>query len=155
MNITKVKKDGDKIIIRWSEDADTSEKKTDFACYDPPLDSFTEAFEALGPAALGLIMAPHAWRSLAKVSGVSITHEEDRIGAVITLLVDLDGATKGPLVINTPYLVDEDENGPMMPPDMLNAVDAIMKEAEKYVRGERAQRDFFADDAADSESEAA
>lgn len=155
MNITKVKRDGDKIIVKWDEEADTSSRKTDFTCYDPPLESFDEAFAALGPAALDLIGAAESWRERATVSGVSITHEEDRTGAVITLLVDLGGATKGPLVVNTPYIVDDDDNGPEMPGPMREAVTAIQREAEKYVRGNRAQKDFFTEAFKEGEPEVA
>lgn len=146
MDITKVKYEPEagKVQIKWSEDSDTSVRDTTFTCYDRPLEEFLDAFNSLLPAALNLIGAPEAWGERGTVSGVSITHEEDRIGAVITVLVDLGERTKGPLVINTPYLVDDDENGPIMQPDMMNAVDAIQREAKRYVRGERAQADFFA-----------
>mgnify|MGYP000308780894 CR=1 FL=1 len=146
MDITKVKYEPEagRVQIKWTEDSDTSNRDTTFTCYDRPLQEFLDAFNSLVPAALNLIGAPEVWAERGTVSGVSITHEEERIGAVVTVLIDLGEKTKGPLVINTPYLVDDDENGPCMEPDMLTAVDAIQREAKRYVRGERAQADFFA-----------
>lgn len=145
MEITKVKYEpkAPKVMVKWQEDSDTSNKETTFNCFDPPLEEFVPAFDSLKPAALDLIGAPEEWGERATVSGVSITHEEERIGAVITLLIDMEERTKGPLVINTPYLVDADENGPEMPPAMQTAVRSIQREAKRYVRGDRAQRDMF------------
>ena len=67
------------------------------------------------------------------------------MGAVVTLLVPLECAPS-PLVINTPYLPSEDPNdsgGATLPQALRTAILRVIAEAQRYLRGDRAQGDLF------------
>lgn len=145
MEITKVKYDGEKVTIKTQEDSDTSQKETTLTCYDPPRESFTDAFQALREGAVDLLEIQDAdWAAGLRVTGMSVTYEEERTGVVVTMMKELEGA-KGPLVLNTPYVVDEDEHGPTMPTALMRGYQRMLDEARKYLNGDRAQRDLFRD----------
>lgn len=148
MLIRKVKfKDG-RTFVR-GEDVDHNGeviRSVEVNSYDPPRAEFMPALLALKGPALELIGAPSAWRDGTIIGGLSVNYEDDgRMGAVVTLLVPLD-TTNSPLVLNTPHLRapgDPDEGGRFMPYELERAVEEMVKEAGRYLDGERAQGDLF------------
>lgn len=149
MLIRKVKQSSGLITIRAEEalspDGDEV-RRIELESRAEPRPEFHEAMgELIGPS-LRMIEAPTAWEGVATISGVSVTHEEERgMGAVVTLLVPL-ACAPSPLVINTPYLPSEDPNGngaPVLPQALRLAVERVCLEARRYLDGERAQGDLF------------
>lgn len=149
MDIRKVKSSNGVITIRAEEQSGEEDvRRVELESRAEPRPEFHEAMGGLIRPALDMIQAPGAWMAVATISGVSLTHEEDRgMGAVVTLLVPLECAPS-PLVLNTPYLPSEDPNGagsPTLPPALQQAIERVILEAERYLDGERAQGDLFAE----------
>jgi hypothetical protein len=155
MQIAKVKSSKGLITIRAQEITEGPEgdniKQIEVESREEPRAEFHAAMgDLIGPA-LRMVEAPEAWEQVATISGLSITHEEDRgMGAVVTLLIPLECAPS-PLVINTPYLPshgrDENDTGPCLPSALVRAVERVHDEALAYLGGERApsaQTDLFA-----------
>lgn len=153
LRIRKVKLNDEGLEIqaesRAAEETDTVDRKqVVLRSKQQPLASFTDAHRTLQRIALRLISAPSEWTDV-RFRGCSVNYEDstDRMGAVVTLLVDLD-EFPAPLVINTPHLRvedDQDESGnPAMPRDMQRAVELLLDEAMRFLAGERAQLDMFA-----------
>lgn len=145
MNITKVKTRESGLELRWKDQDDTTRKETTFTCSDEPAESFTDALHALLAPCLSLIEAQD-WEDEAEVMGLSVTYESERRGFVVTIRKELE-ATRGPLIVNTPYIVDDadDDTTPVAPRPMTAAVDRVIHEAGRYLNGHRAQRDLVAE----------
>lgn len=149
MLIRKVKQSSGMITIRAEEalspDGDEV-RRIELESRAEPRPEFHEAMgELIGPS-LRMIEAPSTWEGCATISGVAVTHEEERgMGAVVTLLVPLKCAPS-PLVINTPYLPSEDPGecgAPVLPQPLRLAIERVCVEAQRYLDGERAQGDLF------------
>lgn len=148
MDIRKVKLAGDNITIRGEQKTpdSLSIRRVEVESDEEARPEFYTAMRDLIRPALTMLDAPINWQADAKISGVSITYEEDRgMGAVVTVLVPL-ACAPSPLVVNTPYLPSEDPNGvgaPVLPSDLRRAIERVIIEAALYLDGERAQVDMF------------
>lgn len=147
MKITRVKfKDG-----KWYLDAeegdegDSTFKRIFMESKDEARPEFAKALYDMGTPALKALGAPKRWLDSFKVSGVSIKHEAERgLGCVVTMQIPMDEISNGPLVLNTPYTVEDAGEGPSMPPALYRALVALLDEAGRYMDGDRAQGDIFA-----------
>lgn len=149
MEIRKVKSSNGLILIRAEEQCGEEDiRRIELESRAEPRPEFHEAMGGMISPAMNMIQAPGAWMAVATISGVSVTHEEERgMGAVVTILVPLECAPS-PLVLNTPYLPSEDPNdsgGATLPRALREAVERVIDEAMRYLRGERAQADLFAE----------
>lgn len=138
-------KDG-AVTLRWEvmRRGGTETQKSELESKDPPLASFHEALAAFGPWVADALELPSA--DGLSVRSVSINHEEDRRGFVVTCLRALPATFNAPLVLNTPHLreLGDEEFGPGFADDDLVAlVDALEKEADRYLKGERQQGELF------------
>jgi hypothetical protein len=145
MEIRKVKSANGVITIRAEEQSGEEDiRRIELESRAEPRPEFHEAMGGLILPALEMLEAPFAWRAAATISGVSITHEEERgMGAVVTLLVPLECAPS-PLVLNTPYLTSGGD-GCVLPDDLRDAILRVIDEALRYLDGDRAQGDLFAE----------
>lgn len=78
---------------------------------------------------------------------LSYASEKHVMGAVITALKSLPGRNT-PLVINTPYLIEDyysDQGDPtsLLPRDLVILIYEIQKEAENFIKGFRSQLNLF------------
>jgi len=93
---------------------------------------------------------PDAWAKGLAVRGVSFTWKDDVMGAVVTALKRVPRA-KAPVVINTPHQAARtaaDKNVTYcLEEKFLEALEAVAREAEGYVLGQRAQGALFESDA--------
>ena len=70
---------------------------------DTPLPEFIEKLNALSSHVESICKLPDGYCSQAEIRGVSFSHTNDIMGAVITALIPIDSANS-PVVINTPHL---------------------------------------------------
>lgn len=143
-------KDGE-VVLRWTVErrGGLEEEKSELTSKDPPLPSFHAALQALA-GWVGTCL--EIGEDGLTIRSVSINHEEDRRGFVVTALTALPATFNAPLVLNSPHLregVESEEIGPGFADDtLIELVNALEKEASRYLGGERQQRDLFRSDAA-------
>lgn len=144
MRFTKIKDDGTRVTLRWTEPAEGldeagAEVRCELETIDRPRPSFSEALQELAAHAVRLLELPSAYGKDVVVSGVTLKHEEEGLGVVLTCLKPIRRA-QGPLVLNTPYCRIEGTG-----PDeaMERAIQSLTTEAMAFVFGARQQADLF------------
>jgi len=146
---TKIKYDGKNVVLAWAEgDVDTSEEYT-LKCDDAPHGDFTKALNTFAGHVAELCELPKPWGSDLDVRGVSISHTQGIMGAVITALKPLE-MSQSPLVVNTPHKPSEpySEGDPnagdyCLSTECTEAIAVLCVEAEAYLKGKRAQGKLF------------
>ncbi len=149
MKFTKIKRSKGLVVLEWLTEEgkgglDTHEHR--LSSTEDPHPTFVAALRAFIGPVLKLCELPHTWGGEAlAVTGLSITHEEERgRGLVVTCQRSLADAP-APLVFNTPYLPeDAGEHGQSLPDELVEALDAVEDAARRFLNGERAQGDLFA-----------
>jgi hypothetical protein len=125
--------------------------------YDKPLPEFIDKLNELAPFVEKICELPEGYCSCAEIRGVSLSHTNDVLGAVITALIPIESANS-PVVINTPHLPSEQysESGqsPLLSPKCVFAIKGLIYEAERYINGER-QKDNQTELEFNTEEEAA
>jgi hypothetical protein len=146
---TKIKLDASRVRLEYEtvrEGGDPDEYS--MLCAERPRAEFGTALQAL--AADVVEICELAADDLAKITikGVTLTHTNDILGAVITATKALKGSN-APLLLNTPHLPEEAYSGqasdpnPTMPLGMATRLKRLVEEAGAYVRGSRAQGSLF------------
>ena len=107
--------------------------------FDEPLPELVEDMDKLIPHVETICELPEGYCKKAEIRGVSFSHTNDIMGAVITALIPLDSANS-PVVINTPHLPEEpysEGEAPTLPRECVNILKDLMDDAERYIQGER------------------
>lgn len=148
MNIRKIKLKDGRWTVRAEEATGDPEapntRKVEVESSETPRAELHTAFHQMVEPALDMISAPEGWYGKAIMSGVSISHEEERgIGVVMTVLVAMPEVASGPLVINTSYVVEDGGEGPSLPSDVYRGLMKLIEEAQRYLDGERLQLDML------------
>ena len=136
--VTKVRSNRKSISIEWTQGIDQHA----LTCHDNPLPSFNKALAALNPHVLALCEMPTTDLEKVKATGLTITIKGDNNHALIVAQKRIrDG--KRVFNITTPSLpMHEDEENKAMDhlsEDEEKAIEKVIKEAKKYVAGDRAQ----------------
>lgn len=143
---TKIKyKDGE-TVLEWK---DTDAKQSivhSLSSHDEPRPEFHAAMQKLVEAVLQLCNLPEDYGSEMKISGVSLTkHDTMGLGCTITAIKKVPHINS-PLVINTPFATetggDGESDGGLWPREIA-LLEALISEAERYRKGDRAQQDMF------------
>ena len=120
--------------------------RTTLKSKDAPKQDFIDVLEKLKRCVAEIVEAPFNWLSdSSEVRTVTIKYgDKGQKGVVISLVKRLAHSNR-PLVLNTPYMEEyagEDELAPEghADQDMLALVDDLAAEADRYVRGQRAQQ---------------
>ena len=143
MKFTKIKFDGETVTLEWQELLFEDDRKTTtFESKEDPEPGLNRALQALAPLVLRMIEAPEDWGALVK--GVSVKHPGDQRGLVVTAVREIE-ATNSPFVVNTPYLLESGEGEETAPlaAKVFKALDALEKQAARYIAGHRAQGSLF------------
>ncbi len=144
---TKIRFDGRKVLLEYEVTRPGGGEPDEFLVHssDPPLGSFVAALRALVEDVCFICEFPVSEASRFTVRGVTLTHD-DGLGAVITALKALETADV-PLVVNSPHLPakarESDPGGFCLPAWTVRRVLALVEEAERYLRGDRAQGSLF------------
>ena len=126
---------------------DRNGNEADIKFKDLPMSSFYAAMAALIPPALDLLELPIDYDACMTATGISFSNTDGIMGAVVTLQKELVGALP-PLVLNTPHLAEEPygksgDDSCLLPGELVEALQECRSEAERYIRGERAQMDLL------------
>ena len=138
LEIIKFRNNRKSITIEWTEGTDSVSR----TFHDNPLPSFYKALEGLNPHVLTLCELPA--KDLEKVSatGITVSHKGENSDA---LIVARKKIRKGKRVFNisTPllpmYPSEEEASLDHMDEEEAKAIEKVIKEATKYILGERAQ----------------
>ncbi len=156
MNIHKIRLTRRHVVIDW----ETPEGTFGLKLKDNPLPEFRKAVEDLSSLVLEILHLPTDYGAGLIPTGITITDKQDSQLVTIVAKKELTDCNS-PFNIATPlrFLDLPKEEGSYSPP--LNAkqvalVEAVINEAKRYVKGERAQGQLPLDDmdAADEEAEA-
>jgi hypothetical protein len=148
--IAKIKQADGRLMIRSIEgEGSRNEKDTIVKSAEDPHADLIEAFRALEQHAREILEWPAGYaKGRVRITGASFSLSESTgvEGAVMTGQVALD-ETDAPFVFNTPHLPFEQysETGAskLMPDGARDALEKLRAEAELFMRGKRAQGDFF------------
>jgi hypothetical protein len=144
--ITKIQKSGEKITIEYKKanpSRPDDQDKFKLESKEAPRPEFNTALQGLEPHILEILQLPSDYGDAMTVTGLSIT-ESSGIRKIILKakkeLVD----SNSPFNISTPKkpdgVISEDAEGDDVLTDKaLEAIDDLIDEAERYVRGERNQ----------------
>lgn len=148
--ITKVKVEGARVEISgkatWGIN---NEREWHIRCVEEPDPAFPEAMQKLVPEIKEMLELPEDWAAGAmKVISVSFSWSASvKVrGASICCRADLECANS-PLIFNTPHLpydqYSETGQQPVMPEKLIELLDEVEHQAERYLSGARAQQDLF------------
>lgn len=148
MSFTKIKLTKGQVALEWVTEEGptrTDQHEHRLTSFELPHPGFLAAMEGFKRPVLDLLELPSMYGDGLAVTGISITHEDDRgRGLVITCQKQVAGAP-APLIFNTPYLPeDAGEHGQSLPEKMIEALDVAVEAAGRFLQGERAQGDLFA-----------
>jgi hypothetical protein len=146
MIITRVKS-GDKIHIEWQVETALGEVDDySMTCSDKARPEFYQALNDLAPHVVQICELPKEYASGLSVIGVRLTWTNDIMGAVISAKKALMDCSS-PLFLNTPHMPEkpygESAGGSLLPEKTVEALDEVVEEAERYLKGERAQMSLF------------
>lgn len=155
MKITKIKYDGTQVQINYITEVKDSNGKTiaeinsEFRSKEKPLQSFKDALNDLRNEVQEILkdaLKDNACKD-ADIRGVSISHANEIMGAVITALIPVTSANS-PMVVNTPHLPSEDYNtnsefsdAPILPYSCTLKIRTLIDEAIGFYNGEREKPD--------------
>lgn len=144
MDFTKIKHHKSKVTLEWTDEGVSDSKHTTLTSHDDPEEEFTEAMQALAPIVARMLELPESYADGLNVIGTSLTYSDSQgRGVVITCLKEVS-SFNAPLVINTPHVVEENEHGPVMPTDLIRALDNLQEAAIRFKDGHRLQMDMLA-----------
>lgn len=139
MRITKVRLTRSQVVVDYTHENDTHNVTSS----DAPLPSFVKAVEALKPLVLSVLHLPESYGD--KLTPVGLTMAEKQETELVTLVArkELPDA-HSPFNIATPlrFLAHPEEEGsysPALSDEYVAVVQEVLKEAKKYVKGDRAQ----------------
>lgn len=147
--ITKISLKNADVHIITEEEKNGDTIKTDLDSDQPPNPEFGDAMTDLGLYMFNMMEFPKEWKEKAECRGLTINYEDDdRIGCIVTLYVPL-AKFNGGVSINSPHLREKLPGTPgggcFMPPKLVDLVKELRDEAQKYIDGDRAQRELLSD----------
>jgi hypothetical protein len=148
---TKISWNEKKIALEWTTQTDTETHAHELQCADAPRPSFNDALQALRRDLLIICELDDEYGETMRIQSVSLTTnaKSGARGAVVTAMKGLEIAN-GPLALHTPHLLAErpsdddddriDDRAGVMPKGMWARIEALEKEAEAYLNGQRAPK---------------
>jgi hypothetical protein len=152
--ITKIKEHDGKIIIHYQViKADERIDEFTLSCTDAPRPEFQQAMQALTPTLAQWCDIPPAWCESLTVIGVSISWTKDIMGACVT--AKRPCSSSAPLILNAPHkpampYSEGGDDSVCLTMEQIEAVQAVIDEAEVYVDGDRAQMELQLGDSIDA-----
>lgn len=148
--ITKISLKDSDVHIVTEEEKNGDTIKTDLDSDQPGNPEFGDAFTDLGLYMADMMEFAKEWKNKSVCRSCTINYEEDdRIGVVVTLFVPL-AKFNGGVSISSPHLREKLPGTPgggcFMPPKLVDLVKELRDEAQKYLDGDRAQRELLKDE---------
>ena len=142
--IDKVKIGDKGVFIGFHDKGDCGVTCT-LACAEEPKPAFKKALAALAAHVVHICELPDDWEQDLTVRGVAFTWKHEIMGARIMASRDLE-TRDGPFVFATPHAPEEaytetEDGGEalLLTPECANALHTVLKQAEAYIAGQRAQ----------------
>jgi hypothetical protein len=115
---------------------------------EPPLSSFSDAMQAFCPFVIGLLEIPENWREALTITTLNLSEDKNgNRGLIVTAVKPVANAYDRPLVLNTPLVReggdDPSEEACVLVDEVLELIALAESEAERYLNGEREQRELF------------
>jgi hypothetical protein len=136
--ITKVKHSKGETVIRWRDVKAEETVEHEMTSCEEPRPELVDAIKQFIPYVIEICELPKSYAEKTTVTGISFTEttvdDMEVIGIVVTAQKKLT-KTNGPMVINTPFLVDVG-----WPSYTQAAVEKSEEEAMRFRRGDRAQQ---------------
>lgn len=146
ININKIKVKNDFVEIEFNNK--TADKQTmrdtKFKSYLMPHPDFVEAIHCLDIDVIKILNLPEEYINGLKVNSVSINHESDGLGCVISATKNLKNSDI-PFCINTPYQPPQrnEHQQNSIGIDLTEKLETLMAEAYKYIfENKNAQMEF-------------
>lgn len=121
----------------------TNTEEIDLTAHESPLESFDKALQALAPVIARVMDCDSDWSGKIEVISLTVTHTENGTrSAVINYVKQLLGGTSlHPLKTPSFQIEDDKKTGEktQVVPNHADRVIAVIKEAQRYVLGERGQ----------------
>lgn len=142
---TKIKIKDQTTTLKWQvprkgKDGEFNEGSA--TCRETPQPEFIAALQALVPDVPLMCDLPDSWyKDKLKILGVVLSHKDGIIGATISSTVTLNN--KRVIALNTPHLSAEGKAGETLPEGCTDRIEVLIDEAEKYLKGVRAQLEIF------------
>ena len=139
MIITKIRTSGKKVSLEWAHpgNEESQPEVHTMTCRDEPLPELGQALDALIPYVANIC----EWDGPGgiSVSGVSLTYKDDVMGTQIICKKKLESGAV--MTFNTPHLKAEQVTGggAILPDGCEEAIERVILEAERYLKGERSQ----------------
>jgi hypothetical protein len=130
-----------------------------FTCSEKARPEFYEAMKAMAEHVIEMCELPESYLDRITVRGVSYSYggENETMGATISAAMRLDNSYQA-LNINTPHKASEmycpdtpDDDMQLLSSECVDALEALLFECEKYIKGDREQGSLFANTEANSE----
>lgn len=144
MIFSKIKHNKGQTELVWSDSRDngTTFEHT-MRSSDEPRKEFVDAMHNLSDYVLKVCEFEPTYREGLTVIGVSFSENDTQgLGITVTALKKLEGRN-APLVINTPFIGQDDEHAGGWPLGTKRMIDTLETEADKFRRGDRAQSSMF------------
>jgi hypothetical protein len=149
MRISKAKLKDDQLYVELESTDEDTERKTSLRSLGGVHPDLDMAFLMLHPHVREILEWPdHLYDARLTITGVSWSFSETTgvEGATMVCQAEID-TCNSPFCFNTPHLpfsqYCEDGNAPIMPPDAVDALNALRAEVQAYLDGKRAQGDLF------------
>lgn len=145
MNILKIKFEGERTNVTYEENIENGliQKEIIFKTDTERHSDFTAAANDLIPLAVSLLGLPMDYKEGIEFRGVTFSNNEHQgMGAVVTMLKYIDGINS-PFVMNTPHMHNAEDGNSIMSTPYRKALEHLIKEAEMFLQGKRAQGDLF------------
>lgn len=147
--ITKVSHKNGDFHVRTEEESNGDVIKKDIESDTPANPEFTDALTDIGLYLCKMMEFPKEWTDKHECRSVTINYEEDdRMGVVVSLYVTLAKFSAG-ISINSPHLREKlagtPGGGAFMPPKLVELVQEVIAQGQKYMDGDRAQRELLED----------
>ncbi|MBI3582400.1 MAG: hypothetical protein HY096_00435 [Nitrospinae bacterium] len=150
MRIKKIKLLDEKVKIDYEVlEGDKIKEEYSLTSIDKPLPSFSAALQGLAMSVVDICELNKQDINYIIVTGVSFSHsgEKQVMGAVISAQKKLK-KTDALLNLNTPHKIEDfyGETGSkqqLLDDDTIKKIYDVIEEAEKYIAGERQQKDLF------------
>ena len=149
LSIKKAGKNKRRVEVLWEifsgfdEDGEELWDERSIKCHEEPRETMYDRLGELIPHILPTLEVPPAYEVGLTASGLSLSWDGDGIwSAVITMQKELS-AYNSPLILNTPSMPSEAEEGPQLDRHLNLAICMVADEALLYAKGERAQMALF------------